>query len=177
MTAVENITEDLPLDTLMKGSEIKLKEVKPVLEITKELLEEELTVSNKVSKHELVADDETEDVKEQVGSCKSPATPTCASSLSKKGLSPSKLQLYTMTQMNPKMNENPQLPQPRATPTLRSMPLEMEEEVQTVYESKTPEEEEKSLNRLEKNQESIAVEIRLKTPKDFGVELAVKSQS
>ena len=57
------------------------------------------------------------------------------------------------------------------------MPLEMEEEVKTVYESRTPEEEEKSLNRLAKNQESIAVEIRLKTPKDFGVELAVKSQS
>ena len=110
MTAVENATEDLPLDTLMKGSEIKLKEVKPVLEITKELLEEELTVSHKVSEHELVADDETEDVKEQVKSRKSPATPTCASSFSKKGPSPSKLQLYTMTQMNPKMYEDSQLP-------------------------------------------------------------------
>ena len=76
------------------------------MEITKELLEEELTISNKVSEHELVADDETEDVHEQVKSRRSPATPTCASSLSKKNLSPSKLQLYTMTEMSSKKNGN-----------------------------------------------------------------------
>ena len=57
MTEVENIAEDLALDTLMKGSDMKQKQQKPILEITKELLEEELTVSNKVSEQELVADD------------------------------------------------------------------------------------------------------------------------